>query len=307
MKFLNLNIYSLIIFILSGALFAEPTVPPIKFNKLKEMYSFYYLPFNLQFKVGEQNDDIFPMVADTMGQLSKVVSPDDMKKIESEWSTVRESWKKKSLFLLTPVNSGQKVRISQRLISHKIGINKSAMDHLSLSNKMILQQSLQNKSTEVQANMTQLAFLKSFMDDSDKRNFNFFIFSPSWCASSQEYRAIFEGYFKRFSSSNLTLHSIVIEDPQEAIFDSKVFKELFPHSLQYSHEIVPRFLAFEQVEGRSVIYEEGEALSVLYDKFFKQHRGFLNKTVGDLLPPVTPDNLNPFFASSIGNLPKVAQ
>lgn len=295
------------LFLFSGLSRAETAAPQIKFNKLREMYSFYYLPFNVHFKVGEQNDDIFPMVPDTMGQLTKIVSPEDMKKIEAEWSVIRETWKKKSLFLLTPVELGKKVRISNRLISHKIGVNRTAMDHLSLSHKMVLQQSLRDKPADVQANMTQLAFLKSFMDDNDKQNFNFFIFAPSWCASSKEYRAIFESYFKRFATPQLTLHSVIIEDPEESIFDSKVFKELFPHNLQYSHEIVPRFLAFEQKDGRSVVYEEGEALAVLFENFFKQHQGFLNKNVADLLPAVIPPNLNPFFASSIANLPKVAK
>ncbi len=291
------------ILLLPWTLKAEST-PEIKFNKLREMYSFYYLPFNIHFKIGAQVDDVFPVVSDNLGALSKVVNPEDIKKIEKEWQAVRETWKKKSLFLSTPVETGKKVKISQHLISHKIGINRSAIDNLSFANKLILQQSLQEKSPEVQANVTQLFFLKSFMEESDKKNFNFFIFSPSWCASSQEYRAIFETYFKKFSNPNLTLHSVVIEDPQENIFDSKVFKELFPHTKAYSHEIVPRFLAFEHKDGKAILYEEGEALAVLYENYFKKHQGFLNKLVTSLLPEIVNLNKNSLFSPSIANLPK---
>jgi hypothetical protein len=283
----------------------SPQTPP--FNKLREMYAFYYLPFNLHFKVGEHIDDVFPVVPDKLGTLNQTVNPDDMKKVEAEWKTIREGWKKNSLFLTTPVELGKKVRISRHLISHKISVTQTAMDNLSLSNKMILRHALAGKSPEVQAEVTQLNFLKSFMDESDKANFNFFIFSPSWCASSLEYRALFEAYFKKYSDPGLTLHSVVIDDPNESIFDSKVFKELFPHPKKYSHEIVPRFLAIEQKDGKSILYEEGEALSALYNRFFKSHQGFLNQRLSGILPemPKSTDSSSPSRTIATGQ--KVAE
>lgn len=304
----RLSLYSLLASLAISSLSFAESAPEIKFNKLREMYAFYYLPFNVKFKVGAQVDDVFPVVPDAMGALSKVVSPDDMKKLEKDWSSVRETWKKRSLFLATPVDLGKTIRISEHLISHKIAVNRTALDHLSLSNKLALQQSLKDKSPEVQANVTQLAFVKSFMEEKDKRNFNFFIVSPSWCASSQEYRALFEAYFKKFPNTNITLHSIVVDDPEESIFESKIFKELFPHNKIYSHEIVPRFLAFEQKEGKSIIYEEGEALAVLYENHFKNHQGFLNKMANGILPEMpNPNSTNPFYTSSIATVPKMAE
>ena len=98
------------------------------------------------------------------------------------------------------------------------------------------------------------------------------------------------------------MHSVVIEDPNELIFDSKIFKELFPNTKKYSHEIVPRFLAIEQVEGKSIIYEEGEALAVLYERFFHSHRGFLNNTVAGALPNLVKDGENPFLSSSLAKI-----
>lgn len=278
----------------------------IKFNKLREMYSFYYLPFNIHFKIGTQPDDVFPVLNDELGAPSKLISPEDMSKIENIWKETRADWKKKSLFLTSNVESGKKVRISPHLVSHKISVQSSALDHLKFSNRLIFQKSLQNQSPEVQKNVTQLFFLDSFLDERDKRNFNFFIFSPSWCASSQEYQAIFEAYYKKFTPLELTIHSVVIDDPNEAIFDSKIFKELFPNPSNYSHDIVPRFLAMEQKEGKTIIYEEGEALSALYEKFFKEHQGFLNSLVKDIIPQ--PKSITELKQSStIATLPKMAQ
>lgn len=279
----------------------------IKFNKLREMYTFYYLPFNLHFKVGSEINDIFPVTRDKLGDLTQPVGPEEMKKLEKQWLPTRDNWKKKSLFLTTPVDSGKTVRISERLISHKISVKQTAVDLLAFSERLKLRQSLEDKTPDAQANIVQLKFLQAFLDQNDKTRFNFFIFSPSWCASSQEYRALFEAYFKKFANTNLALHSVVIDDPQEVIFDSKIFKELFPHTPTYSHDLVPRFLAYEERDGVPTIYEEGQALSVLYENFFKQHQGFLNKLVSGILPEVIGRDSNPFLSSSIAKFPKVAQ
>lgn len=287
MKYRNLKLALLSLGISALTLGQGELATDIKFNKLREMYNFYYLPFNLQFKVGEQTDDVFPVVDvanGELGKLSKTIAPDDMTKIETSWKQVRNDWKKKSLFLNTNLEVGKKTRISPHLVSHKIAVTTTALDNLNFSTKLVFQKSLQNQSPEIQTNVTQLFFLKSFLDERDQKNFNFFIFSPSWCASSQEYRAIFEAYYKTFSPEKLTIHSVVIEDPKEAIFDSKIFKELFPHANNYSHEIVPRFLAVEEKEGKSIVYEEGEALAILYERFFKEHQGFLNKMANGIIP-----------------------
>jgi hypothetical protein len=278
-----------------------------KFNKLREMYSFYYLPFNIGFKVGNQKDDVFPVIRDAMGALTVTVNAEEMKKVETAWKGTREDWKKRSLFLSTPVDLGKKVRISPHLVSHKIGVNRTALDSLSFANKLIFQKTLQDKSPEIQTKVTQLFFLKSFLEDRDKNDFNFFIISPNWCASSKEYQAIFEAYFKKFTPAKLTIHSIVVEDTDESIFDSKLFKELFPNSQIYSHEMVPRFLALQQKEGASVVYEEGEALSALYENFFKQHQGFLNRLVSDIIPEKLKTENNTILSRSIAQLPKVAE
>jgi hypothetical protein len=287
--------------------FADELAPDIKFNKLREMYAFYYLPFNIHFKVGSQVDDVFPVVPDKLGALTQAVSPEDMKKVEKEWQATREAWKQKSLFLSTPVDEGKTVRISQHLVSHRIRVNNSALELVSFSNKLTLQQDLQGKAPEAQANITQLALVKSFIDPAEMENFHFFIISPSWCASSQEYRALFEAYFKKFSNPNLTLHSIVIEDPEESIFDAKIFKELFPHKKNYSHEIVPRFIAFQQKDGKPVVYEEGEALGILYQNYFKKYQGFMNKMVSGIIPEIIAPENNPFLAASIEKASKMAQ
>jgi len=307
MKLTFLNFTTLLLLNILCSVNKAEVLSDIPFNKLREMYSFYYLPFNIGFKVGNQKDDVFPVIRDAMGALTVTVNPDDMKKVETAWKEVREDWKKRSLFLSTPIDLGKKVRISPHLVSHKIGVNRTALDSLSFANKLIFQKTLQDKSSEIQTKVTQLFFLKSFLEERDNNDFNFFIISPSWCASSKEYRAIFEAYFKKFSPAKLTIHSIVVEDPDESIFDSKIFKELFPNSKVYSHEMVPRFIALQQKDGASVVYEEGEALSALYENFFKPHQGFLNKLVADIIPEKLISENNTTLSSSIAKLPKVAE
>ena len=104
-----------------------------------------------------------------------------------------------------------------------------------------------------------------------------FIFSASWCSSSREYRALLESYLKSAPQNDVVLHSVVIEDPDQKIFDAKVLKELFPHQDRYTHESIPKFIALENIQGKSVVYEEGDALFALYERYLKPMRGFLNK------------------------------
>ena len=100
--------------------------------------------------------------------------------------------------------------------------------------------------------------------------------SASWCESCREYRILLESYLKEFPQSNVTLHSVVIEDEKENIFDSLLLKELFPHPKKYSHDSIPRFLALEFVNGEPRLLEEGDALQAFYERFFKSHQGFLD-------------------------------
>jgi hypothetical protein len=53
-------------------------------------------------------------------------------------------------------------------------------------------------------------------------------------------------------------------------------KDLFPFPENYTHDSVPRFLAIQMVKGQLKVWEEGEALRELKDRFFAQYRGFLN-------------------------------
>lgn len=171
---------------------------------------------------------------------------------------------------------GQTVRISQRLISHHVPMSRGPFDTISISDRIQLNDALKSKPPEVQAAFKQLRFLKSFLAPLDEERFNFFIFSPSWCESSREYRVLFETYLKTFPQAGLNLHSVLIEDPKEEIFDSRIIRELFPHQKKYTQDSTPRFLAIETVQGNTVIWEEGEALKELYERFFKQYRGYLN-------------------------------
>jgi hypothetical protein len=199
--------------------------------------------------------------------------------LDLEWNKIKEAWKKKSLLLLTPVATGESVRISQRLISHHIPLTRTAFDTLSINDRIQLGQALQTKAPEVQAAFKQLRFLKSFLRPGDEEKFNFFIISASWCDSCREYRNLFESYFKAFPAPLVNLHSVVIEDPKEEIFDARILKELFPNPKKYSHNSIPRFLALESVRGKTTIWEEGEALQELYERFYKLHHGFLNPRV----------------------------
>ncbi len=187
----------------------------------------------------------------------------------------REAGKKKSLLLTTPVPLGQTVRISPSIISHYVSLTRDAMSGTSVTEQIQINEALRGKPEEVKSNFRQLRFLKSFLTSADDHRLNFFVFSPSWCKSSREYRGLFEAYLKQFPESKFHLHSVVIEDSKEKIFQSKLFTELFPHPEQYTHESTPRFLAIEIESGQTAIWEEGEALKVLYDRYFQSHRGFL--------------------------------
>jgi thiol-disulfide isomerase/thioredoxin len=144
---------------------------------------------------------------------------------------------------------------------------------------MLLKEELSNKSPEVEANTKQIVFLKSLLNKEDESKFNFFLVSASWCESCKEYRVLFETYAKTFPHPDLTLHSLYIDDPKEQIFEKPLLKSLFPNPKRYSHETIPRFIAMEIKDGKYSVWEEGEALKEVYERYFKEHRGFLKQKV----------------------------
>jgi thiol-disulfide isomerase/thioredoxin len=256
---------------------AEDIDGPI--NKLQYMYQFYYLPFSLEFREGKTVNDILPFVSNSRGEPLQLIKAAELETLDKEWNDIKSGWPKKSLLLSNSVSLNKTVRITSHLISHKISLSRKAMDTLPINERIQLGHLLSTKSPEVQASFKQLRFIKSFMQPIDELRFNFFLVSASWCDSCREYKVLLETYMKTFPDQNLTFHSVVIEDPKEEIFDSQILKDLFPHPKKYTHDSIPRFLAYDQSSGRPVIYEEGEALKEVYDRFFKNHRGYMNARV----------------------------
>jgi thiol-disulfide isomerase/thioredoxin len=253
---------------------AEDPAPPV--NKLLYMYDFYYLPFSITWREGRTVNDIIPLITDKPGEPSRLLKAEELQSLDKDWNAIKERWKKRSLLLSTQVDLNQSVHISQRLVSHHIPLSRGPFDTISITDRIQLNDALKTKSPEVQATFKQLRFLKSFLQPLEEEKFNFFIISASWCDSCKEYRILLETYMKTFPSSGLVLHSVVIEDPKEEIFDAKILKELFPHPNKYTHDSIPRFLAIETVQGKTALWEEGEALKELYERFYKEHRGFLD-------------------------------
>jgi len=253
---------------------------PAKINKLEQMFRFYYLPFSLDFKEGRSSNEIFPFGPDKYRDFTRLIKPEELQKLDKEWGSFREEWKKRSLFLSTPVGLNETVHLSQRLISHRIPLTRSAWHGLSLNERIQLENILKTKPEAVQTAVTQLRLLKSFLSGAEEEKFNFFVIGPHWCESSREYRALLEAYFKKFPNSELILHSVVVEDPKEEIFDAKLLKEMFPYPGKYTQDIVPKFIAIQTVNGKTTIWEEGEALKELYERFYKPHRGYLDLKIG---------------------------
>lgn len=261
----------------AGSTLAEaPKIDIPRVNKLQYMYQFFYLPFSIDFREGKTSNEILPYIKPSESDPPRLVKPGELQQLDREWNAIKDQWKKKSLLVSTQVGIGETVAITQKLLSHRIAISRGAFDTISITDRIQLNEALRNKPPEVQSAFKQLRFLKSFLGPLQEERFNFFIFSPSWCESSREYRVLFETYMKTFPNTGMNLHSVVIEDPKEEIFDGRIFKELFPNPKKYTHESVPRFLALETVQGNTLIWEEGEALKELYDRFFASRRGFLD-------------------------------
>ncbi|NDG26516.1 MAG: hypothetical protein EB120_05000 [Proteobacteria bacterium] len=257
--------------------YAEPAISGNQaVNKLLHMYELFYLPFSIEFKQGRSYNDIFPLVSDKTGKFNLLLKPEDLTRLDSDYLTHRAEWSKTSLFLSTQVELGESERITQRLVAHRIPLKRGAWDKISMTEQIQVKTLLEGKPEAVKKAVTQIQFLRSFLKPHDDEKFNFFVIGPNWCESSKEYRYILEYYAKKFVNPDLILHSVVIEDPKQQIFDSELLKTLFPFPENYSHESVPRFLAIQNVQGKLKVWEEGDALRELKDRFFAQYRGFLN-------------------------------
>jgi len=248
-------------------------------NKLLQMYRLFYLPFSIEFKQGKGMNDIFPLIADESGKFNQLLKPEHLRVLEEEFTATRKPWEKNSLFINSPVEPNKTQRITQRLISHKLTLKSTAWDKVSVSDQIKAKSLLEGKPELVKKAVTQYQFLRSFLGEFDEEKFNFFVIGPSWCESSKEYRYILEQYAKSFPDNRWILHSVVIDDPNEKIFESQILQDLFPFPENYSHDNVPRFIALQKENGQLKVWEEGDALVELQQRFLDKHRGFLNKSV----------------------------
>lgn len=245
-------------------------------NKLLYMYRFYYLPFSVDFREGKTINDILPLVSTGEGPEKRLIKAEELQHLDEEWTQLKEPFKKKSLFASTLVPLNGSVRISSHLVSHRVTLTRTAFDPLSLSERIAVKEKLKGKPSEVQANYKQLLFLKSLLTNEDRDALNLFVVSASWCESCREYRTLFEDYFRTFLPAGLNVHSLVVEDTKEQIFEHPFLKELFPNEKKYSHNSIPRFIAVEEKDGGQLVLEEGEALEAVYERFFKKRQGYLN-------------------------------
>ncbi len=267
-------------FILPHNLAADIT-PTSPTNKLLMMHRLYYLPFSMGFQQGGNLNEIIPIISKT----GTVPTADEFGRLNRVWGEAREEWAKSSLLLNTPIDINGSSRISGHLASHLIALGRGPFERLSVTERIQIKNLLKGKPEMVQKTFTQIRFLKSFLTESDADRTVLFIVGASWCQSSRTYRALLESYLKRFPVSDLTLHSIVVDDPKNQIFDSAILGQFFPSSASYSHNTIPRFLLLENT-AEPVLYEEGDALSVVLDRYFSSQRGFLDSLVPFLNQPV---------------------
>lgn len=251
--------------------FADPALKPV--NKLKYLYYFSYLPYNIEFIEGKSVNEIFPVVIDK--KTPRLLRNKELQKIDEQWAGIKEKLHTKSLLTKTPVKLGETVRISPRLVSHNIPPVKGCLDILPVNEQLEWKHLIEKKPADQQVLFRQVAFLQKFIERQDEGRINLFLIGTSWCESCKEYRVLFESYLKEFSPEALTLHNLVIEDPKEQIFDLLLLKDLFPHPEKYTHDSIPRFITFEMQGKKPVVLEEGEALQYVYENIFKPHHGYL--------------------------------
>jgi hypothetical protein len=246
--------------------------PPVaSTNKRLAMYRVFYLPLELTFQPGRDLDSILPYRGNRLLEAHELVT------FDTKLSSFRAGLKSKSFLASTETATGKSKRVTPHLHNHLVSFNKSALDGLSKQERSETTKTLGDKEAEVAHAFYQLRLLRNFVDPSEEGLFNFFVVSASWCQSSREYRILLESYFKNFSP-NAVLHSVIISGDHKQIFQSPFLKEFFPHPREYSHDSIPRFLAVEWAEGQPRIWEEGEALAELYDRYLAPHRGFLENT-----------------------------
>ncbi len=270
--------YGIHILFLSLMILAAPArseMAPKSVNKLLYMYRLYYLPFSIDFREGRTQNDILPFRGLT-NEASQLLSADDLSAIDRQWDGIRDSWRKRSLLLSTVVATGERVRVAPRIVSHKISLTRSALDTLSIPDRIQINDLLRGKNPDVLADFKQLRFIKSFMEEQDEEKFNLFLFSASWCSSCREYRTLIESYLKANPQTDVVFHSVVIDDPAQKIFQGKILSELFPHPERNSHDSIPKFIAFEKIKGKNLIHEEGDALFSFFERYLKPLRGFLD-------------------------------
>ncbi len=258
---------SVVLYLLSTQVIAAPV------HKLREMYQVFYLPFFFEFK--EVGKEVEPYQIGDRGEPRTINSVDLEKKIK-QWDEVRKGWKRRSLILTAQpeVNTSQK--LTQKIFLHRIALSKGPFDGLPLIERTRADEVLKKLSPEQQAVFNQTLFLKNFLTGGQVSKFNLFVFAPQWCASSKEYILLLEEYSKRLSGMDWLLHVVFIEDPNRQFFGSKLKKLLLPHPEKYSHETTPVFLALQDQADKATIWEEGEAVKELYDRYLKPHKGFLS-------------------------------
>jgi len=264
--------------ILIGLLFSLEGYSKTPTNKLLQMYRLFYIPFLIEFKQGKEMNDIFPLVEGENGKFSQLLKPEQLRLLEEEFSEARKPWENNSLFLNTNVEINQTQKITQRLISHRLGLKSTAWDKVSVSDQIKVKALLKDKPPLVKKAVTQYQFLRSFLFGLDEEKFHFFVVGPSWCESTKEYRYVLEYYAKTFPDSHWNLHSVLIEDSNQKIFESPILEDLFPFPENYSHDSVPRFIALQKENGQLKVWEEGDALLELQNRFLDKHRGFLHKS-----------------------------
>lgn len=301
MKHITTTLIVLSLVTVSPSLFADSASS--KTNKLLYMYRFYYLPFSVEFEQGRTADEILPFFPEVAPNPSRLLTADELKVLDKEWNEIKKGWIQKTLLESTKVALDLSVRIAQHLVSHRIPLRRSAFDRIPIEEQIQFRDTLKKKTPEVQASFRQIMFLKSFLTPAELEKFNFFIIGASWCNSSREYRILFEAFAKKFADPNYVLHSVVVDDPKEKIFNSSLLKELFPHSVRYTHDNIPRFLSFQVVNGKTIVLEEGEALKELYDRFFRKHSGYLNSKT-TLFKDVNPNSQENVLAPALSTASK---
>lgn len=261
-----------------SSLKAEKIEKPV--NKLLYMYHFFYFPFSIEFE--EDKEIILPFFPQTESESRKIFEASDLKLLQKEWDALRFEFYKKSLIERSLTSVNQNPRVSFHIYSYNIPLYKTVFEKMNLSERMELVKALKDKAPEIQSSLKQVAFFRSFIDKSQLEKFNFFIIGASWCSSSREYRILFETYVKQFPNDGFVFHSIVINDPDEKIFNSDLMNEMFPHENRYSHQTIPRFIALQSVNGKIIVWEEGEALKEFYERYFVEHMGYLNEKISIL-------------------------